>query len=235
MRPDGAVANAIGQDDGAQIVRYGVDDARAHAARRGATGDQQRVDTVPGEPAGKLGSEEGRRLPFANDEFALNRRHGIDELAEGTGFSELAQTRRFHRKGTGVRTVVGVDDTAMSHRPFPGAGDRQQVSAGGDRVGNIATAKMGRIVEPVHEIDQQQGDALAQAGLLAKTLPRIDVEIGHGTFAPVGLLARSQADTDLVSGQRIGHRKCSVDCATGLLTFEQVDVDIKNEVDTGEW
>src|SRR4051812_17751502 len=67
MRPQRAIADAVGRDHSGQLMAHRVDDTCPNAAARRAAGDDKCIDLPGDEPSRQFGREEGGWLPLANN------------------------------------------------------------------------------------------------------------------------------------------------------------------------
>jgi hypothetical protein len=91
-----AIADAVGDDDRADIVGGGIDHAGPDRAAGGAAGDQQRIDAAEGQPGGEIGAEEGAGVFLPEDRLARGGRQFGDDLRQLAGFGQLQQCGHLH-------------------------------------------------------------------------------------------------------------------------------------------
>jgi len=155
VRPLGTVADAIHNDDRAEVVADGVHNTCTDAAARRAAGDEQRIYASVDQVGRKVRAKEGGRLSLPNHVFAWSRLQFLYHTARGGRFRKEFEARRLLAPDPGIRAIFSIhnpredDWNARSAR----SGEQRNRIAGSDS--DIAATEVLWIEKPVHEIDEE--------------------------------------------------------------------------------
>ena len=157
MRPERAVADAVGRNDQPEIQAHRVDGAGAHAAAGRAAGEDDGVDALRRETPARWVPKKAEACVLRMTSSPGRGASAVDHLAGMRLLGQVAEARHLLAPDAAVRAVVGIDDAGEDDRAAPARGRRR----GAARWRSTASAilpppKTFGVGEAVDEVDDEQ-------------------------------------------------------------------------------